>query len=101
MNGYVQEEYPDSCEPHPIPAGQRKNPLLCGLYRRIRYLCIVKIKEQNMETIQVEIYRENGKLYIYLGTECSSGCKYEMKDISEAGKYLDIFIADYCMNMET
>ena len=54
--------------------------------------------EENSRTIQVEVYKENGMLYVYFSEEGSSGVKYQMNSIAELGSYMDQYVRDYLPN---
>ena len=45
-------------------------------------------------TLNVEIYKENGKKYVYIAEDLSSGVKYEVKDNEEIGKCVSEYISD-------
>jgi len=47
--------------------------------------------------IEIELYEENGKRYVYLSNDGSSGCKYEIVD----NKSLQEIVANYVADIYT
>ena len=43
-------------------------------------------------TITIEVYRQEGKKYVWIATENSSGCKYKVEADFTPGAALDKFI---------
>lgn len=46
------------------------------------------------EPITIELYNENDKTYLYVGTDNSSGAKYEVKTLSDVTKSLEQYLTD-------
>ncbi len=44
--------------------------------------------------IEIELYTENGKHYVYLANDGSSGCKYEYNTREELRKYVGDYVED-------
>ena len=42
--------------------------------------------------ISVEFYTENGKQFMFISSENSSGCKYEIKNLADVGKVMQSYV---------
>ena len=45
-------------------------------------------------TLNVEVYKENGKKYVYIAEDFSSGMKFEIKNNNEIGKCVTEYISN-------
>lgn len=45
-------------------------------------------------TLNVEVYKENGKKYVYIAEDFSSGMKFEIKNNKEVGKCVTEYISN-------
>ena len=45
-------------------------------------------------TLNVEVYKENGKKYVYIAEDFSSGMKFEIKNNKEIGKRVSEYISN-------
>lgn len=58
-----------------------------------------KLDKPINETIEVEFYTDNGKQYVYIGSECGSGCRYQVKSFEDIGKVMAEYAYNYLPSM--
>ena len=61
---------------------------------REEYPILVKDDERTIANIEIEIYTKDGKNFVYLSNDGSSGVKYKFKDTADLCKIISSYVKD-------